>query len=162
MSSFDTVGPAYQALPEFFKATKYKNPADASYTPFHMGHRTNIPLFEWFQRNPDKLGFFMEWMTAQREGEDVWLDLFPFEEYVKDLDPARVMFVDVGGGIGHKCLELKTRFPSLQGQVILEDLPVTLEHALSIDGVKPLPQDFFTPQQIKSMCFDNPLQLLFQ
>ncbi|KAF7860549.1 uncharacterized protein EAF02_010783 [Botrytis sinoallii] len=92
-------------------------------------------------------------MTAQREGMDVWLDLFPFEEYVKDLDPAQVMFVDVGGGIGHKCLELKTRFPALKGEVILEDLPITLKHALSIDGVKALPQDFFTPQQIKNARF---------
>ncbi|TGO76674.1 hypothetical protein BELL_0143g00150 [Botrytis elliptica] len=148
--TFDSVGPAFQVLPEFFKATGYKNPADASYSPFHMGHRTDLPLFEWFQQNPEKLGFFMEWMTAQREGMDIWLDLFPFEEYVKDLDPAQVMFVDVGGGIGHKCLELKTRFPALKGEVILEDLPITLKHALSIDGVKALPQDFFTPQQIKN------------
>lgn len=86
---------------------------------------------------------------------DVWLDLFPFEDYVKDLDPAQVMFVDVGGGIGHKCLELKTRFPALKGEIILEDLPITLKHALSIDGVKALPQDFFTPQQIKSTYFNN-------
>ncbi|KAM0134956.1 hypothetical protein ACHAO1_005389 [Botrytis cinerea] len=151
--TFDSVGPAFQALPDFFKDTGYKNPDDASYSPFHPGHRTDLPLFEWFQQNPEKFGFFMEWMTAQREGMDVWLDLFPFEDYVKDLDPAQVMFVDVGGGIGHKCLELKTRFPSLEGEIILEDLPITLKHALSIDGVKALPQDFFTPQQIKNARF---------
>lgn len=81
--------------------------------------------------------------------------LIPLEESVKNIDPNRIIFVDVGGGIGHKCLELKTRFPLLQGQVILEDLPVTLEHALSIDGVKDLPQDIFTSRQVKSKCLSK-------
>ncbi|TGO91271.1 hypothetical protein BPOR_0033g00110 [Botrytis porri] len=142
-----------QVLPEFFNATGYKDPADASHSPFHMGHRTDLPLFEWFQQNSEKLGFLLEWMTAQRAGMDFWLDLFPFEAYVKDLDPAQIKFDDVGGGIGHKCLELKTRLPALKGEVILEDLSITLKHALSIDGGKALPQDFFTPQQIKNARF---------
>ncbi|KAB8293049.1 hypothetical protein EYC80_007409 [Monilinia laxa] len=62
--TFDSVGPAYQTLPEFFRATKYQNPSDDSYTAFHMGYHTDLPSFDWFQKNPDKLGFFMEWMTA--------------------------------------------------------------------------------------------------
>ncbi|KAF7883027.1 hypothetical protein EAF00_011516 [Botryotinia globosa] len=44
--TFDSVGPAFLALPEFFKAAGYKNHADASYSPLHMGHRTDLTLFE--------------------------------------------------------------------------------------------------------------------
>lgn len=48
-----------------------------------MGHKTDLTVFGWVRENPEKLGFFMEWMTAQREGMPIWLDEFPMTEETK-------------------------------------------------------------------------------
>jgi len=146
--TFDSVGPGYQALPEFLKETGYKNPDDVSYSPFHKGHNTKLAIFDWFQANPEKLGFFAQWMTAQREGMPTWLDEYPL--YHDVLDPERVLFVDVGGGVGHQCLAIKTRYPDIPGRIILQDLSDTLKQALPTEGVEPMIHDFFQPQLVKN------------
>jgi len=140
---FYTVNPGLQALPEFLKATEYQNPESSDNTAFQKGHKTDLSPFEWFKTKPKNVGWFMEFMPAQREGMPIWLDAFPEP---KGVDPERVLFVDVGGGIGHQGVELKTRYPSLTGRFILQDLPEPLESALP--GVEPLAHDFFTPQPV--------------
>ncbi|KAA8566481.1 hypothetical protein EYC84_009043 [Monilinia fructicola] len=118
---------------------------------YGTSHR--FPIFRLAPEESREVGLLhgMDDCSTRRNG--CLVGLIPLEESVKNIDPNRIIFVDVGGGIGHKCLELKTRFPLLQGQVILEDLPVTLEHALSKDGVKDLPQDIFTSRQVKNAKF---------
>jgi len=150
---FETVGPAYQALPAFFEATKYANPDNSYRTPLQMGHNTELPVFDWFGANPNNLGFFMEWMPAQREGMATWLDEFPMTQETKGMNPESVLFVDIGGGIGHQCAALKARYPTLPGRVILQDRPETLLHALPTKGVEALEHDFFKPQPIKGAKF---------
>lgn len=65
-----------------------------------------------------------------------------------------MLFVDVGGGAGHKCMELKARYPALPGKVILQDRPETLAHA--IPTVESMVHDFFTEQPIKGK-FAHPI-----
>jgi demethylsterigmatocystin 6-O-methyltransferase len=144
-----------QAMPAFFESINYKNPDNGSDSPFQVGHKTDLSAFDWLQKNPKNLGFFLEWMPAQREGLGTWLDKFPILQEAEGINPNRVLFVDIGGGIGHQCLELKTRYPSstLPGRVILQDRPRTLEHALPTEGVEPLAHDFFKPQPVKGMSF---------
>lgn len=96
----------------------------------------------------------MEWMPAQREGMASWLDAFPIVEQAKGVDPQRVVFVDIGGGIGHICAELKGRYPALPGKVLLQDRPETLAHA--IPGIEAQEHDFFTPQPIKGISTQLP------
>lgn len=156
---FDSFGPVWQAIPEFLATTSYKNPEDALYGPFQLGNKTDLHLFDWLAANPKQLGFFTEYMTAQREGMPSWLDVFPMAQEIKAFnDPERVFLVDVGGGVGHQCVALLNRYHKLLGPVILQDRPEVLANALPINGVEFCKHNFFDPQSVKSKHFLNILQ----
>lgn len=58
-------------------------------------------------------------------------------------------FVDVGGGHGHQCVQLRNKYPNLQGHLVLQDLPRAVDQLPPIDGVKIMAQDFFEKQGIE-------------
>lgn len=92
-------------------------------------------------------------MTALR-GQRKWLDVLDFEALIKTdavIDAETPVFVDVGGGIGSQCAILKEKLPNLPGRVILQDLPVVLEHALSTEGVEITAHNFWCEQPVKGM-----------
>jgi len=74
-------------------------------------------------------------------------------------DPERVLYVNVGGGIGHQCAEFRNKYPASQipGRVVLQDLPATIERALPTEGVENMAHDFFQPQPVKGR-FLSPLR----
>lgn len=145
------MGPIYQKLPDFLAATKYQNPTDNTNTVPQLAWNTDLPGFIWFQQHPEKFDYFMQMMAVQREGLPTWLSVYPINEETKGWNPENPVFVDVGGGIGHQCLALKTKFPQLPGRVVLQDLPPALEHAIPMQNVEVLVHDFFEPQPIKGM-----------
>ena len=92
----------------------------------------------------------MQWMTAQREGQKIWLDVFPFEDQLcYGVTPDTPLLVDVGGGVGHQCIALKTRLPHVLGRIILQDLPEVVAQAIPMEGVEPMAYDFWKPQPVK-------------
>ena len=144
--------PCYQQLPSFLASTKYQNPMNPVQSPFQPAHNTDLHPFVWIQSHPVNMGYFIQWMTSQREGQKIWLDVYPFvQNLCQNLDPDTPLFVDVGGGIGHQCLAVKTRFPNIPGRVILQDLPPVVAQAIAIPGVEAMPHDFNTPQPIKGL-----------
>ena len=144
--------PCWQVLPEFLADTKYQNPTDSTHTPFQKAHGTDLPPFLWLQDKPVYLKNFSAWMTASREGQNIFLDVFPFEkELTSDSKPETPLFVDVGGSIGHQCVALKRKLPNTPGRVILQDLPPVIAHAIPAEGVEPMAHDFMTEQPVKGM-----------
>lgn len=142
--------PCWQALPEFLAETKYQNPTDSTHTPFQKGHGTDLVPFLWLQDKPTYLNNFGSWMTASREGQNTFLDIFPFEkEVASNMKPETPLFVDIGGSVGHQCVALKKRLPKIPGRVILQDLPPVIAHAIPEEGVEPMAHDFMTEQPIK-------------
>lgn len=88
-------------------------------------------------------------MAIQREGLHTWLSVYPIDEETKGWNPKDPVFVDVGGGIGHQCLALRTKYPQLPRRVIVQDLPQAIEHALPHQDVKVLAHDFSSLSQLK-------------
>lgn len=150
------MGPQYQKLPEFLAATKYQNPTDNTKTCLQLAWNTELPGFIWLQQHPEKLGHCNQYMANQREGLPTWLSVYPIEEETKGWNPENPVFVDVGGGIGHQCLALITKYPQLPGRVVLQDLPAALEQALPMQNVEALGHDFFQPQPIKGIYASQP------
>ncbi|KAI9711458.1 MAG: hypothetical protein M1820_002021 [Bogoriella megaspora] len=143
-----TLGPVWQAFPSFLEKTKYQTMSDPRTCVFSDSHDGQA-LFDWFEQNPINARFFNAWMTQQRFGQAQWLDGFPFQDIVgKGSDATKPLFVDVGGGIGHQCQALLSRFPDLAGRVVLQDQPSVLAEALQIEGVESVPLDFFTEQPV--------------
>jgi len=87
-------------------------------------------------------------MAARRVKMTTWLSVFPIQEKAEHWHDDEPVFVDVGGGIGHQCAELKARYPGIKGRVILQDLPHSIEQALPTAGVEKMSHDFFLPQPI--------------
>lgn len=155
----DTVTPIMMALPNFLERTDYQNPGDPKHSATQDAIGTTDTYFEYLPKHPQKLKDFNMWMTGQREGRVSWLDFFPFDEQLangfRSGDDA-VMFVDVGGGVGHEVKAVKNKYPNLGGRFILQDLPETIEQATLVPGMEAVEHDFFAPQPIKGklrMCF---------
>ncbi|KAL8765745.1 MAG: hypothetical protein Q9209_007252 [Squamulea sp. 1 TL-2023] len=140
----------YAVLPEFLAETGYLNPVDATAGPFQKAYKTDLPIFGWMPKMPIYTSNFAKWVDASREGQNGFLDSFPFEEEVNcNLDPGTPLFVDVGGGIGHQCVALKSKLPHLPGRVILQDLDAFISQAMEGTGIEAMVHDFMTEQPVK-------------
>lgn len=142
-------------MPDFLKERGYQdseNPADCA---FNRGHKTDQQCFTWYPSKPELFAHFNRFMRVQREGMPTWLDKYPYLERATtsgtddDDDPARPLFVDVGGGIGHQSVALRRALPpSVRGRIVVQDQPVLVEQALPCDGVEHMVHDFFSPQPV--------------
>lgn len=149
--------PCWQVLPQFLAETKYRNPTESTHTPFQKAHGTDLVPFLWLQDKPIYLNNFGTWISASREGQNIFLDVFPFQKEITSRSkPETPLFVDIGGGIGHQCVALKKKLPNIPGRVILQDLPPVIAHAIPAEGIEPMVHDFMTEQPIKGkFCFST-------
>ena len=142
--------PAWHALPQFLADAGYNSPLDSADTPFQKAHHTEQVAWVFTTNDPSRIEPFNLWMAAGREGQQIFLDVYPFEkELCHNLEPDTPLFVDVGGGIGHQCCELKKRLPHVPGRVILQDQGKVLEQALRTEGVETMIHDFWLEQPVK-------------
>lgn len=148
--SLDVLLPSWQSLPEFLGETKYRNPIDATATPFQKGHKTDLPSFQWLQKTPAYVSNFGLWMGACRKDLNNCFDTFPFEkEVATNIDPQTPLFVDVGGGVGFQCVALREKLPHLAGRVALQDLQQVIEIAIPAEGVETMVHNFRDEKPVK-------------
>lgn len=98
-------------------------------------------------------------MALRRQPEVSWLSVYPVAgaaEGCKTDDPDSVLYVNIGGGIGHQCKQLKDKYPDLPGRVILQDLPHSIANALDTPGVENMGHNFFEPQPIHGTSSQPP------
>ncbi|KAI8946387.1 S-adenosyl-L-methionine-dependent methyltransferase [Xylaria longipes] len=153
----ETLVPAFNALPEFLRNTQYANVTDGANCPWYLGHQTNKQAFEWVKERPKVMGRFMSWMVSQRDGLPMFLDVIDFEKEVagQGANKNTPIFVDIGGALGHQCIALRQKHPSLVGRIILQDnREEVIQQARTrpipgFEGIETQPHDFFTPQPIK-------------
>ncbi|KAI0550475.1 S-adenosyl-L-methionine-dependent methyltransferase [Xylaria curta] len=151
-----TLVPAFNALPEFLRNTKYANITDGANCPWYLGHQTNKQAFEWVKERPDMMGHFMSWMVGQRDGLPMFLDVIDFEKELagQEINENTPVFVDIGGAMGHQCIAFRQKHPGLVGRIILQDREEVIQQAITspipgFEGIETQPYDFFTPQPIK-------------
>ena len=157
-SSFDTLGPVQQALPDLLLSTHLQNPDAGSKTALQVAFNTQLPAFKWFPTQPERFAHFQQLMTVQRN-VSTWLSVFPLEPELRDWDPTatdQALFVDVGGGFGQQCQAFKVAAKVaaaglLKGRIILQELPQTLQRAPALEGIEMEVYDFFTEQPITGM-----------
>jgi demethylsterigmatocystin 6-O-methyltransferase len=146
--SHDTLGPAFTALPDFLKENNYQDITSNVHTPLQKAWNTELPGFIWIQTKPENFAHFNQFMVAQRLGMPSWLDVYPYQKKAEGLKLEQPFFVDLGGGLGHQSIALREKLPDMPNKIILQDIPVTLEHAIKHPGVEIIAQDFFQPQAI--------------
>ena len=138
-----------QALPGYLREHNYENLDNPKDLPFHKALNTDLPPFEWMKQNPMQMKSLGHVMRVERL--DVWIDSYPVEEEVSEFRATdnTALLVDVGGGFGQQALAFKTKFDSLQGRIIVQDVASTLAHAPATEHLEFQEHDFFKPQPIK-------------
>ncbi|KAK7403402.1 hypothetical protein QQX98_010815 [Neonectria punicea] len=154
---FDIHNRTYQALPDCFAEHKYKEINDMHNGIFQKAFGTNLSCYEYLVHEPKLQGYMQDAMKLhQPEGD--WLSVLPLDDEVKKWqvsDPDRVLFVDIGGGMGHQCIRLREKYPDVPGRVILQDMPITVDRIPKPmpHGIEAMPYNFDEPQQIKNAKF---------
>ena len=155
VASFDVCSPNWNRLPAYLKETNYRNPIDSANTAFHKAHNTTSHFMSFLATKPDFQRSFQTYMSAFNEGRSSWADFYPAQKRIGTgarQDPEAIIFVDVGGGIGHECLALKKKYPKWPGRFVNQDLP-HIVLTLDLEGVESMAHDFFAPQPLKGIRF---------
>lgn len=146
----DMAMPTAAKLPDYLRINSYRNPHDNRTTAF--AHAFGSEFWTWLKQNPKHAAVFAGFMASRREGRPSWLDIYPVEQELSG--PAgekTVTLVDIGGNQGHDLINLKARYPNLQGALVLQDLPEVVAKASFQDeeGISAMGHNFFDPQPIK-------------
>lgn len=120
---------------------------------FQKAFGTDLSCYEYLVHNPKLQGYMQDAMKLNKTDGD-WLSVLPLDEEIKRWqasNPDRVLFVDIGGGMGHQCIRLRDKYPHIPGRVILQDMPITVERIPKPMpyGIEAMPYNFDEPQPIK-------------
>ena len=149
--------PCCKSLPHLLESTQFQNPMESVICPSNLGRQTEIIPHDWLGDQLEQLEDFEnlnKWMEVLREGHGTWLDVYPFQDiHCRDLILDTLLFVDISGGPGTQCRELRNKLPSPLGKIILQASTRSREQALELsrDGVELMIHDFLKPQPIKGM-----------
>ncbi|WQF86928.1 Putative O-methyltransferase domain, S-adenosyl-L-methionine-dependent methyltransferase superfamily [Colletotrichum destructivum] len=154
---FDIHDKTYQALPDAVAELGYKDVDDIRNGVFQKAFGTDLSCYEYLVHHPELQGYMQDAMKLQPPDGD-WLAALPVDKEVAQWqasDPERVLFVDIGGGMGHQCLRLRERYPDAPGRVIVQDMPITIGRIPKPmpHGVEAMAHSFDDPQPIKNAKF---------
>ena len=143
------MAPSFLHFPSYFASTNYAEPTSQSTGPYaqvfnqtYWAHLTSTPKLKMDLDN---------YMAAHKKGGSSLVDLLPHSRLVEGYNPAfsPTLLVDIGGGVGHQCKDLKARYPSLPGEVVVQDLQCAKDLELAGNGIRGMAYDFFEAQPVR-------------
>lgn len=136
--------PAFHALPEFLKETGYQNEPKGS--AFKKALGTELEPYPWLKERPNALKNFQ---AAMRLNKDInGVDVMPFDDNMGGGHDG-VVFVDIGGNVGHQAAEVLSKHPELAGRVVVQDRGEVIQSHPDIKGIQWMEHDFFKTQPVK-------------
>lgn len=139
----------FQTLPGFLIDNGYQNITEKDNAVHQAAWKTNVDAFTWLSQHPSHSRDFNQYMATQGREAPTWLSVYPLEAEIQRWDARKPLFVDVGGGIGHQCMELIDRYPKLPGRIILQDLANCIDEALRSPELDVMTHDRYDWQPIK-------------
>ncbi|OAP61994.1 hypothetical protein AYL99_04197 [Fonsecaea erecta] len=145
---------SFLAAPRLVEAAeKYPGSQEKNTTAWNLGHNTDLPMFEFFEKHPARLQRFMGCMRSLASGESYNLKHLVGAFDWKSLGDGLV--VDVGGSFGHCCSEIAKVAPELR--FIVQDLEKVVTQAQQerasdkhVDRIDFQTHNFFKPQPVKN------------
>lgn len=137
-------------MPTYFEANGHKDLQDARHAPFSFAYQCDGTTYFQFLNKPENermANAFNATMALQKQGEEEsFVSSYPVSERLSIYNAERVLFVDVGGGVGHQLLKFQARAEGLKGKMMLFDLPGVISQADSVpEDVVKVGHDFFQP-----------------
>ena len=139
----------FQTLPSFLTDNAYQNITDKNHAVHQDAWKSSVDAFTWLSQHPKNFSDFNQYMATQRRTAPTWLSEYPLEAEIQGWDPQKPLFVDVGGGIGHQCVDLIVRYPKLPGRVVLQDMAHSIDEALQSPVLDVMVHDIYDRQPIK-------------
>ncbi|KAF2755429.1 hydroxyindole O-methyltransferase [Pseudovirgaria hyperparasitica] len=138
-------------LSSYLKEKGYKCPTNIKDTTFQWAYKTKSTWFESLHECPESMSAFNDFMGVIRSTRKFWADWYDVQSRLIDGFKDGAFLVDIGGGKGHDTMKLLERFPHIEGSLVLQDLPGTIEHlpADFPERITPMSHDFFAEQPIK-------------
>ncbi|UNI24538.1 hypothetical protein JDV02_010274 [Purpureocillium takamizusanense] len=150
---FDLHDRTFQALPEFLAENGYKDISDSQNGIFQKAFGTDLACYEYLALDTKLQGQFQDSMALHSPTSGDWLSALPghLVEETPALEHDPVLFVDIGGGMGHQSIRLRERYPNAIGRVILQDMQVTIDRISKPmpHGVEAMVHGLFDPQPVK-------------
>ncbi|GAB7332231.1 hypothetical protein MBLNU13_g04084t1 [Cladosporium sp. NU13] len=144
------MAPVFVHLPSYFTANGFHEPSSQETGPY--AEIFDCTYWQRVNQSPKLKDDFDTYMAAHKKGGSSIVDLLPISSLMEGYDKSSsVLLVDIGGGLGHQSRELRSRYPYLEGEIIVQDLSVPKE--LELAGIRGMEYDFFTPQPIKNARF---------
>ena len=151
------MAPVFVQLPSYFASRGFHEPSSQETGPY--AERFGCTYWQRVNQSPKLKDDFDTYMAAHKKGGSSIVDLLPVSSLVEGYDKSfPVLLVDIGGGVGHQSRELRSRYPYLEGEIVVQDLRVSKE--LELAGIRGMEYNFFTPQPIRSKYFpvsDDPV-----
>ena len=97
-------------------------------------------------QHPEAVHLLNLYLIYHCKNQAICWDIYPVEEETQGWDLNAPVLVDMTNWLGHMSNAFKQKFPKVPGQVILQDLPISL--ALPPRGVKRMIHDIFNPQTV--------------
>ncbi|KAK8087567.1 catechol O-methyltransferase [Apiospora hydei] len=139
---------------EFTKAHDNKMVLSHTDTALRYAEKVDMDVFTWL-RSMGLGAHLNNHMAGYHQGRPSWMDanVYPVEErLVKGADTSddAPFLVDIGGSTGHDPAEFLAKHPCHPGKLILEDLPVVIDHIQQLDSrIERVHYDFHTEQPHK-------------
>ncbi|KAI0187020.1 S-adenosyl-L-methionine-dependent methyltransferase [Astrocystis sublimbata] len=148
----ECVLPSAKGLPTLLADNSFKDMSSMTTTAFQIGNSTSETMYEWLASHPEVKVDFQTWMTESQRHQGPIFSILPLDEFINEpSDVETPMFVDVGGGDGQVCAEIRRKYPHWKGKVINQDLQATLMKIGSFpDTVDHQDYDFFQEQPVKA------------
>lgn len=157
-ASFYNVLPACQSLDQWLSYSPSKSPLDSAThnrSAYQLAFDTDEPVFQNVSHRDG--GRALQRMSAYTESvtDDAltWYDVFPVEEQAANMTSDQVLWIDVGGNLGHRTREFRAKFPGLPGKLFVQDTLSVVATIPAQPGIESMSHDFFQEQPVKGAKF---------
>ncbi|OTA95598.1 hypothetical protein M434DRAFT_20167 [Hypoxylon sp. CO27-5] len=153
--SLDTVVLAFNILPQFLGETGYADISGSNRCPWNSVYHIQEDFWTWLQKHPLHLQRYLSYLQNYRFGLPSFVDVVNIEQEIAlGSTDSTVLFMDLGGAMGHNCIALRRKYPKLPGRIVLQDLPDVIERVKTnplpdFEGIEAEAYDFFTPRPLK-------------
>ncbi|KAI8954412.1 S-adenosyl-L-methionine-dependent methyltransferase [Xylaria longipes] len=105
-------------------------------------------MYEWLISHPKVQVDFQTWMAESQRHQEPIYNILTLDEFARN--PSYMimpLFVDVGGGNGHVCAQIRQKYSHWKGRIINQDLQATV---IKQDMIEHYYHDFFKEQPIRA------------
>ncbi|KAI1299554.1 S-adenosyl-L-methionine-dependent methyltransferase [Xylaria venustula] len=144
--------PSAGALPALLAHNVFQDMSKLEKTAFQIGNSTSESMYEWLVSHPDVQADFQTWMAESQKQHGPVSTILPLDEFIQGpTQTSTALFVDVGGGNGHVCAQIRLEYPHWKGRIINQDLQARLIRIdTSQDTIEHYDHDFFEEQPVKA------------